>query len=109
AVGGALQPELLPVAGGALIAGEAALAVRAVRFTRRRGRALEQRVQEQDDAAERLMSSLQSLSSDLRLDEVLEQITAKAQTAVGGKEFVVLLDDSDRIRPTRNPGLPSAA
>jgi|GEM_PF-705393 len=109
AVGGALQPELLPVAVGALIAGEAALAVRAVRFTRRRVRVLEQRVQEQDDAAERLMSSLQSLSSDLRLDEVLEQITAKAQTAVGGKEFVVLLDDGDRIRATRNSGIPSAA
>ena len=82
AAGGALQPELLPLAGGFLIAGEAGLAAKAVLFTRRRVRVLEQRVHEQDDAAEHLMSSLQNLSSDLRLDEVLEQITAKAQTAV---------------------------
>jgi diguanylate cyclase (GGDEF)-like protein len=109
AAGGALQPELLPIGGGLLLAGEAALAARALRFTRRRMRVLEQRVQEQDDAADRLMSSLQNLSSDLRLDEVLEQITTKAQTAVGGKEFVLLLDDGDGISANRHSGIPSAA
>ncbi len=55
------------------------------------------------------MSSLQNLSSDLRLDEVLDQITSKAQTAVGGKEFALLLDDGDRIRANRHSGIPSAA
>ncbi len=109
AAGGAVQPELLPVAGGLLLAGEAALAAKAIAFTRHRVRVLEQRVREQDDAADRLMSSLQNLSSDLRLDEVLEQITAKAQTAVGGKEFVLLLDDGDRISANRHSGIPSAA
>jgi diguanylate cyclase (GGDEF)-like protein len=109
AAGGVVQPELLPIGGGVLLAGEAGLAARAVRFTRRRMRVLELRVREQDDAAERLMSSLQNLSSDLRLDEVLEQITAKAQTAVGGKEFALLLDDGDRIRANRHSGIPSAA
>jgi diguanylate cyclase (GGDEF)-like protein len=109
AAGGAVQPELLPIAGGLLFAGEAALAARALRFTSRRLRVLEQRVREQDDAAERLMSSLQNLSSDLRLDEVLEQITAKAQTAVGGKEYALLLDDGDRMRADRHSGIPSAA
>jgi diguanylate cyclase (GGDEF)-like protein len=109
AAGGAMQPELLPIGGGLLVAGEAALAAKAMRFTRRRTRVLEQRVREQDDAAERLMSSLQNLSSDLRLDEVLEQITAKAQTAVGGKEFALLIDDGDRISANRHSGIPSAA
>ena len=109
AAGGAVQPELLPIAGGLLVVGEAALAASAVRFTRRRLGVLERRVREQDDAAERLMSSLQNLSSHLRLDEVLEQITTKAQTAVGGKEYALLIDDGDRIRADRHSGIPSAA
>jgi diguanylate cyclase (GGDEF)-like protein len=66
-------------------------------------------VREQDDAADRLMSSLKGLSSDLRLDEVLDQITAKAQTAVGGTEFALLIDDGDRIAANRHSGIPSAA
>ncbi len=109
AVSSVLQPELLPVAGGLLVAGESALGARAVRFTHRRMRLLEQRVREQDDAADRLMSSLQDLSSDLRLDEVLEQITSKAQTAIGGKEFALLLDDGDSVRANRHSGIPSAS
>ncbi|HWX74425.1 MAG TPA: sensor domain-containing diguanylate cyclase, partial [Solirubrobacteraceae bacterium] len=109
AAGGTLQPELLPIGGGLLLAGEAGMAARALRFTRRRMRVLERRVREQDDAADQLMSSLENLSSDLRLDEVLEQITAKAQTAVGGKEFALLIDDGDRITANRHSGIPSAA
>src|SRR5208282_2496461 len=105
----AMEPELLPVAAGIFVLAEAAIGTRAVRFTRRRLRVLEQRVREQDDAAESLLASLQDLSSDLRLDEVLDQITGKAQTAVGGKEFALLLDDGDMIRVNRHSGVPMAA
>jgi diguanylate cyclase (GGDEF)-like protein len=107
AVSAAAQPELLPVAVGAVVAGELAIAGRAMRFMARRLRVLELRVREQDDAAERLLSSLEDLSSDLRLDEVLDQITAKARTAVGGKEFALLLADGTRISADRHSGIPS--
>ena len=56
--GALADPVLVPVAAGILVAGEAALAARAMRFMHRRLRVLEQRVREQDDAAERLLSSL---------------------------------------------------
>jgi diguanylate cyclase (GGDEF)-like protein len=104
--GAVADPALVPVAAGMLVAGELAVAVRAMRFMHRRLGVLELRVREQDDAAERLLSSLKDLSSDLRLDEVLDQITAKARTAVGGKEFALLLTDGDRMRADRHSGIP---
>jgi len=108
AAGGALaEPALVPVAAGLLLAGELAVAARAARFMNRRVRVLERRVGEQDDAAQRLLSSLEDLSSDLRLDEVLDQITAKAQTAVGGKEFALLLAEGERMRADRHSGIPA--
>jgi diguanylate cyclase (GGDEF)-like protein len=107
AVGALADPVLVPVAGGILVAGELGLAACAMRFMHRRLGALELRVREQDDAAERLLSSLKDLSSDLRLDEVLDQITAKAQTAVGGKEFALLLADEEEMRADRHSGIPA--
>lgn len=103
------EPRLLPVAAGVLAAGELAIAARAIGFMHRRLRSLERRVAEQDDAAERLLSSLQDLSSDLRLEEVLDQITEKAQTAVGGQQFALLLDDDAGMRPDRHSGIPSSS
>jgi diguanylate cyclase (GGDEF)-like protein len=109
AAGGALlEPGLLPVAAGVLAIGELGVAARTASFLRGRLRVLEQRVEEQDDAAKRLLSSLEDLSSDLRLDEVLDQITAKAQTAVGGKEFALLLADGGSMRADRHSGIPTA-
>jgi two-component system cell cycle response regulator len=105
--GALTDPTLVPLAGGVLAAGELAIGARAMTFMHRRLGALELRVREQDDAAERLLSSLKDLSSDLRLDEVLDQITAKAQTAVGGKQFALLLNDEDRMRADRHSGIPS--
>jgi diguanylate cyclase (GGDEF)-like protein len=105
--GALTDPALIPVAAGVLAAGELGIAARALRFLRRRLRVLELRVREQDDAAERLLSSLKDLSSDLRLDEVLDQITAKAQTAVGGKEFALLLAEDGGVRADRHSGIPA--
>ena len=105
--GALTTPILLPIAGGVLIAGGAVVAQRAITFTSRRVKALETRVREQHDAADRLLASLGDLSSDLRLDEVLDQITEKAQTAVGGKEFALLLGDADGMHADRHSGIPS--
>jgi diguanylate cyclase (GGDEF)-like protein len=106
---GALLPELIPAAAGLFVVGELALAARAFGYMKRRLRVLELRVREQDDGAARLLSSLGALASDLRLDEVLDQITAKAQTAVGGKQFALLLSDGDRERANRHSGVPARA
>jgi diguanylate cyclase (GGDEF)-like protein len=109
AVGAFADPVLVPLAGGALALGELTIGARAMRFLQRRLGVLELRVREQDDAAERLLSSLRDLSSDLRLDEVLDQITARAQTAVGGKEFVLLLADGRHMRADRHSGIPAVS
>ena len=106
-VGALADPALVPVAAGVLVAGELGIGARAMQFMHRRLGALERRVREQDDAADRLLSSLKDLSSDLRLDEVLDQITAKAQTAVGGKEFALLLADGDAMHADRHSGIPA--
>ncbi len=108
-VGALAEPALVPVAAGILVAGESGLAARAMTFMHRRLRVLELRVREQDDAAERLLSSLKDLSSDLRLDEVLDQITAKAQTAVGGKEFALLLADGSAMHADRHSEIPTSS
>ena len=102
-----LEPSLLPVAAGLLGAGELGVVARMVVFMQRRMRVLERRIDEQDDAAQRLLSSLEDLSSDLRLDEVLDQITTRAQTAVGGKEFALLLDDDGVLHADRHSGIPA--
>src|SRR5271166_2617318 len=98
------QPALLPAVIGVLAAGELTITAQATRFTHRRLRVLEQ-----DDAAQRLLSSLDDLSSDLRLDEVLDKITSKAQTAVGGKEFVLLLADGPWMHADRHSGIPASS
>jgi diguanylate cyclase (GGDEF)-like protein len=106
-VGALVQPVLIPAAAGVLVIGEFGIAARAMRFMHQGLHALELRVREQDDAATRLLSSLEDLSSDLHLDEVLDQITAKAQTAVGGKEFALLRADGGRMRADRHSGIPA--
>jgi diguanylate cyclase (GGDEF)-like protein len=108
-IGAFVDPVLAPVAGGVAALGEVAIGARAMRFLQRRLGVLEVRVREQDDAAERLLSSLRDLSSDLRLDEVLDQITARAQTAVGGKEFALLLANGMHMRADRHSGIPAAS
>jgi diguanylate cyclase (GGDEF)-like protein len=105
--GALADAALVPVAAGALAFGESLIAVRAFNFMRERLRVLEGRVREQDEAAESLLSSLESLSSDLRLDEVLRQITDRAQGAVGGKEFALLIADREQICADRHSGVPS--
>ena len=102
-----LQPRLLPVTVGLFGAGELGVVTRMIAFMHRRMRVLERRIDEQDDAAQRLLSSLEDLSSDLRLDEVLDQITTRAQTAVGGKEFALLLDENGVLRADRHSGIPA--
>jgi diguanylate cyclase (GGDEF)-like protein/putative nucleotidyltransferase with HDIG domain len=94
----ALEPALLPEAGVLAAAAVGYGATREVAFRRGRWKALERRAEQQADVAERLATSLQDLVSELRLDDVLEKITRHAQSAVRGKEFVLLVDDGEGMR-----------
>jgi diguanylate cyclase (GGDEF)-like protein len=101
----ALEPALLALTGAAAAYGLA----REAAFRRRRFNALEQRAELQSEVTERLASSLQDLVSELRLDDVLEKVTRHAQSAVRGKEFVLLVDDGEGMRVRGGSVLPAGS
>jgi diguanylate cyclase (GGDEF)-like protein len=105
ASGAVFDPLLLGI--GAGLAGIAACiaGTRAAIFTRRRIAALETRLRDQDLQTEAQFASLATLSSELRLDDVLEQITTSASSAVGGAQFALLIAEPDRMRADRHSGL----
>jgi diguanylate cyclase (GGDEF)-like protein/putative nucleotidyltransferase with HDIG domain len=108
AVGGALalDPALLPEALLAA-AGLSGVATRAeLGFRRRRLLHLERRADQQAEVADRLATSLQDLVSALKLDDVLAKIRKNAQVAIGGKEFALLVNESDGIRCMSSSTLP---
>ena len=99
---GAFVDPLLVVAGLALGAGAACVAgARVAVFMRRRIAALENVVRDQHLAAEGQLSSLAALSSELRLDEVLDRIIASASSAIGGAHFALLIADVGGMRAYR--------
>ena len=103
-----LAPALVP-AGLAIAAAAGGLAVaRLRRVTRRRWDHLQREVREQAEFGERLAASLQDLTGELRLDELLAKITRNAQSAVGGKEYALLVEENGRHRCLSSSGLPPA-
>jgi diguanylate cyclase (GGDEF)-like protein len=103
---GAFADPLLIVAGAALATGAAGIAsIRGALFMKRRIAALETRVRDQELQADAQLASLAALSSELRLDEVLDAVTASASTSVGGAEFALLIAEAGRMRADRHSGL----
>jgi diguanylate cyclase (GGDEF)-like protein len=110
AVGGAalLAPALVPAGlGVAAVAGGAA-AWRSHRETRLRWDQLEREAREHLELGERLTASLQDLAGELRLEELLEKVTRNAQSAVGGKEYALLVSEEGHYRCLGSSGLPPA-
>jgi diguanylate cyclase (GGDEF)-like protein len=110
AVGGAalLTPALVPAGlGVAAVAGGVSV-WRMHRATRLRWDQLEREAREHLELGERLTASLQDLAGELRLEELLEKITRNAQSAVGGKEYALLVSEDGRHRCLGSSGLPSA-
>jgi diguanylate cyclase (GGDEF)-like protein len=107
-LGGAqlLDPALLPEAAAVVGLGGVEVGRRARRDRRRAWRLLEAKAEAQADVAERLANSLQELVSDLRLGDVLAKVTRNAQSAVGGKEFALLIEDKGVTRCESSSGLP---
>jgi diguanylate cyclase (GGDEF)-like protein len=103
---GAFIDPLLIVAGSSVAAGAAGIAsVRGALFMKRRIAALETRVRDQELQADAQLASLAALSSELRLDEVLDAVTTSASTSVGGAEFALLIAEAGRMRADRHSGL----
>ena len=98
AVGAAVDPALLwaGLGCGGVVGGAAA--GRTALFMRRRIRALETRVREQELAADAQLKSLAALSSALRLDEVLDRVTASATGAIAGAHFALLIAEAGQMR-----------
>jgi diguanylate cyclase (GGDEF)-like protein len=104
-MGAVVDPLLFGIGAGLAGAAACIAGIRAAIFTRRRITALETRVRDQDLQADAQLASLATLSSELRLDDVLERITTSASTAVGGTQFALLIADADRMRVDRHSGL----
>jgi len=94
----AFDPALVPAAG--LFAGALGLAAgrRVLGVRRRRWQQLESEVQWQGEVAQRLAGSLQDIVSELRLEDVLEKVTANARSTLEGRGFALLVDDGDGLR-----------
>jgi diguanylate cyclase (GGDEF)-like protein/putative nucleotidyltransferase with HDIG domain len=100
-------PALLPFAAAAATGTAAVAGSKAVRSRRRRWRALQSQAEQESVAATALTASLQDLVAGLDLDEVLAKITSNAQSAVGGTEFALLVDDGEgAMRCRSSSGLP---
>jgi diguanylate cyclase (GGDEF)-like protein len=107
--GGAIFDPVVAAAGagfGALSAGAAAL--RMLRFMRNRLESLEAQVRDQDLEADVQLRSLTTLSSDLRLDEVLEQVMVCASEVVVGAKFALLVAEAQGMRAKRSEDIPAA-
>lgn len=105
ATGAFVDPVLIGIGGALAGASAAVAALRGTLFMRRRIRALEARVRDQELQVEAQLDSLAALSSELRLDEVLDAITASASAAVGGAECALLIAGAGSMRADRHSGL----
>ena len=74
---------------------------------RRRIAALEALLRQQDVVAEAQLASLATLSADLRLEEVLDRIAARAGDAIGGAQFALVVDERGVMRADRHSDIPA--
>jgi diguanylate cyclase (GGDEF)-like protein len=101
-----LAPALVPAAVAIPAIAASALSYRHHSKLRRRARNLKLQLDEQHQSANRLSASLRDLVSELRIEEVLDKITANAKAAVGGKEFALLVSDEPGRCHATSSGLP---
>jgi diguanylate cyclase (GGDEF)-like protein len=105
---GILSDPLLLATGvglGAVAAG--VTGARVTLFMRRRIEALEAQASDHDLEADAQLASLAALSSELRLDEVLDRITASASIAIGGAQFALLIARDGRMLCDRHSNIPA--
>ncbi len=103
-----LAPALLPAAAGVAAVAVAGGVWHTARARRARWRRLRDELSEQALVSQRLQGSFQELLGDLRVDEVLAKICNHARTAIGGKEFVLLLEEGGRLSSRSSSTLPDS-
>jgi diguanylate cyclase (GGDEF)-like protein/putative nucleotidyltransferase with HDIG domain len=101
-----IAPAFLPFGIGLAVAAAGGFGIRLGRAVSRRWQQLERDLREQSDSSDRLAQSLQDLTGELRLDELLEKITHNAQLAVGGNEYALVAKEKDGLRCLASSGLP---
>ncbi|MDQ6749721.1 MAG: diguanylate cyclase [Actinomycetota bacterium] len=110
-VGGSLvhvaRPRALPATAVVPAMGAVSVARRAWAARRQRRRSLEVELRDQRDAAQRLAASLREMVSDLRIEEVLANIVANAQTAATGRDFALLISEGRAFHCRRSSRVPS--
>ncbi len=99
-------PSLIPLAVVmaafvAIIAGYRAISERRQRLT-----LMQKQIDEGAEVTDLLMASMQDLVSQLQLDDVLSKITANAQSAVGGAEFALLVQEGGVMQCRSSSDLP---
>lgn len=104
-VGAFVDPLLIVIGAGLAAAAAGVAGARGALFMKRRIAALESRVRDQELQVDAQLSSLAALSSELRLGEVLDAVTASASTAVGGAQFALLIAEGGAMRADRHSGL----
>ncbi len=104
-----LLPVAMPLVGAGAVALGALVAHERHRWRREQWRHLQRQVDDSEEVAQRLFASLQDLVSELRLEEVVAKVTRNAQAAVGGREFLLLVREDDRLVCQSSSGLPPAA
>ena len=107
AVGAFVDPWLAVTGAGTGVIAAGVAARTAIVFMRRRIDALEMQVRDQDLTADAQLASLTALSSELRLGEVLDQITTSASGAIGGAQFALLVAGEDGLRADRHSNIPA--
>ncbi len=99
-------PALVPFAIALATVIAAAAGTQAILERRSRTRLVQMQLREQAEVTDLLMTSMQDLVSELQLDDVLSKITANAQSAVGGAEFALLVDEDGEMRCRSSSDLP---
>jgi diguanylate cyclase (GGDEF)-like protein/putative nucleotidyltransferase with HDIG domain len=101
-----LAPALMPAAVAVAAVAGACGIWRTVTVRRAQWRHLHEEVREHSAVAQRLQGSFQELVGDLRLDDVLDNVCRHAQSAIGGKEFALIVKEGSGPSCRSSSGLP---
>ncbi len=101
-------PGLLPAA--AVLAALIAIVIGGVALLERKQRQeiTSAQINQQAEVTDLLMTSMQDLVSELQPGDVLAKITANARTAIGGAEFLLLVEEDGHLRCRSSSDLPGS-
>jgi diguanylate cyclase (GGDEF)-like protein len=102
-------PALLPVAAAVPVVAGALVTRRIVASRRARWDELRMEVSSNADATDKLLSSMQDLVGELRIEDLLAKIAENAQATIPGKDFLLLLDYEGKLEAVGEVPVPAPA